>query len=283
MLTERVRVWRDAGGFEVVDGRRLFVHRRDGDGPALLLLHGFPSSSFDWRRLLELVPGRAAIAFDCLGFGLSEKPAGFEYTLAWQADAAEALVGDQPVYVVAHDMGTSVATELFARQVEGRGRLDIAGALLFNGSILLHLASPTAGQKLLRSRGGPLFAALNRERTFRAQFGRIFSRARPLAPDEAADQWALLAHDDGHRRLPETIVYMAERERFVDRWHGAVRDWPGELRLAWGLEDPVATPAVLAGLRELRPGVPVTELPGVGHYPQIEAPERLAAALPVSG
>lgn len=287
MLTPNVVRWRNAGSFDEVGGRRLYVHRRDGngDGPLLLLLHGFPSSSYDWRELLALRGGRdgyAALAFDFLGFGLSDKPAGIEYTLAWQADAAEELVrraGSRPVFVVAHDMGTSVATELFARELRDEGRLEIAGALLFNGSILLDRASPTVGQKLLRSRLGPLFARLTSQRSFRLQFGRIFSDAHPLSREEAADQWALLAHEGGHRIGHLLVNYMAERERFVDRWHGAVRDWPGALSLAWGLEDPVATPAVLDGLRALRPGVPVTELPGIGHYPQIERPDLIAGAL----
>ena len=72
---------------------------------------------------------------------------------------------------------------------------------------------------------------------------------------------------------------MAERERYTDRWHGAVRDWEGPLTFAWGMDDPVATPYVLAGLRELRPQAPVTELQGAGHYPQIEVPEQLAAVI----
>jgi pimeloyl-ACP methyl ester carboxylesterase len=282
MLTPNVERWRDAGGFEQVDGRTLYVQRREGDGPLLLLLHGFPSSSYDWRELLALRPQRAALAFDFLGFGLSDKPADVEYRLAWQADAAEELVrraGNPPVYVVAHDMGTSVATELFARELRGDGALDIRGALLFNGSILLDRASPTTGQKLLRSRLGPLFARLTTQRSFRLQFGRIFSAAHPLSRQEAEDQWALLAHDQGHRIGHLLVNYMAERERYVERWHGAFRDWPGRLSLAWGLEDPVATTAVLDGLRELRPGVPVRELPGIGHYPQLERPELIAAAL----
>ena len=282
MLTDRVCRWRDAGDFEEVAGRRLFVWRRDGEGPTLLLLHGFPSSSYDWRELLALRPANAALAFDCLGFGLSEKPAGHEYTLAWQADAAEELVrrsGSPKVFVVAHDMGTSVATELMARDLRGELEIEIGGALLFNGSMLLHLAKPTLGQRLLRSPLGPLAARLTTERGFRAQFSRVFSAEHPLSREEAADQWSLIAHNDGGRIGHLLVNYMAERERFTERWHGAIRDWPGPLTLTWGLKDPVARVEVLDGLRELRPGVEVMELPELAHYPQIEAPERVAASL----
>jgi len=280
VLTERVEEWRRAGAVEEVLGRRLYVHRREGeDSPLPLYLHGFPSSSYDWRALLELRPGRAALAFDFLGFGLSEKPRNHVYTLAWQADAAEELVrraGSPPVYLVAHDMGTSVATELLARDLRGELEMSLAGALLFNGSILLHLAKPTFGQRLLRGPLGPAFARLTSERTFRAQFGRIFSPEHPLSAAEAADQWSLIAAGGGQRIARRTIHYMDEREVLTERWHGAVRDWPGELRLAWGLRDPVARVEVLEGLKVLRPGVPTTELPDAGHYPQIECPERFA-------
>jgi pimeloyl-ACP methyl ester carboxylesterase len=282
VLTAPVEAWRDAGTFEEVAGRRLYVQRRDGEGPLLLLLHGFPSSSYDWRELLALRPRRAALAFDCLGFGLSDKPGDHTYTLAWQADAAEELVrraGSQPVFLVAHDMGTSIATELMARDLRGELEMDVRGALLFNGSMLLHLAKPTAGQKLLRSRLGPLASRLTTERGFRAQFSRVFSKEHPLSAAEAADQWSLIAHNGGGRIGHLLVNYMAERERFTERWHGAIRDWPGPLVLTWGMKDPVARVEVLEGLRELRPGVEAIELPELAHYPQIEAPEQIAASL----
>jgi pimeloyl-ACP methyl ester carboxylesterase len=283
VLTEGVERWRRAGTSEDVLGRQLHVHRREGtEAPLLLFLHGFPSSSYDWRKLFALRSGRAILAFDFLGFGLSEKPRDHVYTLAWQADAAEELVrraGSPPVFVVAHDMGTTVATELMARDLRGELDMRLTGALLFNGSILLHLATPTIGQRMLRSRLGPLFGRLTTERTFRAQFARIFSPGHPLSAEEAADQWSLLSHNGGQQIAHLTIHYMDERERFTDRWHGAFRDWPGPLTLAWGLHDPVAGPPVLDGLRALRPGMETIELPDAGHYPQIEQPDLISAAL----
>jgi pimeloyl-ACP methyl ester carboxylesterase len=284
LLTERVQRWREDGAIEEVHGRELFVRRRGGgDGVLLLFLHGFPSSSYDWRPLFEQRPaGEATLCFDCLGFGLSEKPRDHTYTLAWQADAAEELVrraGSPTVFVVGHDMGTSVATELMARDLRGELGMNMAGALLFNGSMLLRLANPTLGQKLLRSRLGPVFARLTNERGFRAQFARIFSAEHPLSDEEAADQWSLLTDNGGQRIAHLTIAYMAERERFTERWHGAIRDWPKPLTLAWGMQDPVAQVEVLRGLQELRPGVETIELPGAAHYPQIEQPALISAAL----
>lgn len=285
MLTERVERWREQGAIEEVLGRKLFVRRRGGgdERPLLLFLHGFPSSSYDWRSLLGLrPPGEATLCFDFLGFGLSEKPLDHTYTLAWQADATEELVrraGASRVYVIGHDMGTSVTTELMARDLRGELGFELSGALLFNGSMLLHLAKPTVGQRLLRSRLGPLFARLTNERGFRAQFSRIFSPAHPLTAEEAADQWSLLAVGGGRGIAHKTIHYMDERERFSERWHGAIRDWPGPLTFTWGMRDPVARVEVLRGLQELRPGAAVIELPELGHYPQVEDPAQIAAVL----
>jgi pimeloyl-ACP methyl ester carboxylesterase len=282
-LTARVEAWAAAGRSEAFRGHSIHVHAHDGDGPLLLLLHGFPSSSYDWRALLELESGRAALAFDFLGFGLSDKPRDHTYTLGWQADLTEELVArhgeGRRVFICAHDMGTSVATELFARDLAGKLGFEACGALLFNGSIIIERSSPTLAQRILRSWIGPVAARLTSERFFRRQFGSIFSPGHPLSEEEAADQWALITAADGHRIGHKLVAYMDERVVHAERWHGAIRDWPGPLSFAWGMLDPVATPDVLEGLRELRPQAPCTEFADLGHYPQIEDPQRLAAAL----
>jgi pimeloyl-ACP methyl ester carboxylesterase len=282
-LTERVREWERRGALEEFRGYSIHSFHRPGDDPALLFLHGFPSSSYDWRLLLDELPGREVLAFDFLGFGLSEKPPDHDYSLFWQADLTEELVrrhaGGRPVFVIAHDMGTSVANELMARDLEGRLEMEIAGIVLFNGSMVLEVASPTPAQRALRSRLGPLVARLSSERFFRHQFGSVFSASHPLSEEEAEDQWSLICHNGGRVIGHRTISYMDQREEHAGRWHGAIRDWSGELSLAWGQRDPVATTKVLAALRKLRPGVAVGELPELAHYPQLEDPRRLARIL----
>jgi pimeloyl-ACP methyl ester carboxylesterase len=282
-LTPRVADWARHGELATFNGRRIFINDRPGEGPPVLLLHGYPSSSFDWREQLQLLPERRLITFDFLGFGLSQKPPEQVYSLHMQADLVETIValrtGGGPIVLVAHDMGTSVATELLARDIEGRLPFALQSVLLFNGSMVLERASLTISQKLLRSRLGPLAARLSNERSFRLQFARIFSAAHPLSDSEAADQWALLAHDDGHRIIDKLTFYLHERMTFAPRWHGALRDWPGSLELAWAGRDPVCTEAVLEAVRELRPSAPLTRFPELGHYPQIEDPPSVAAVI----
>jgi pimeloyl-ACP methyl ester carboxylesterase len=282
-LTTRVATWRDRGSEQEFRGRRIHVFGRDGGEPLLLLLHGFPSSSYDWRPLLDRETDRAVLAPDFLGFGLSEKPRDHTYTLHWQADLVEELVRRRrerrAVFLVAHDMGTSVATELMARDIGGGLDMEVSGALLLNGSMIQGAASPTLGQRILRSPLGPLMSRLSSQRFFRQQFGSIFSPGHPLTEQEAEDQWTLICAGGGRTLNHKTIRYMEERFRYAERWHGALRDWQKPLALAWGMLDPVATPAVLDAVLELRPSAPVTRFEDLGHYPQIEDPTRVEDAL----
>jgi pimeloyl-ACP methyl ester carboxylesterase len=290
-LTSRALAWQRSGTFEQIEGRRIFVRERagrgtregDGDVSPVLLLHGYPSSSYDWRHAFDMLPGRRLLAFDFLGFGLSDKPRDHLYSLAGQADIAEALASrfaPSPIVIVAHDMGSSVATELLARDVEGKLTFELASALLFNASLVRERASLLWGQRLLLSRLGPLAARLTSEPGFRRQFGGIFSREHPLTRAEAADQWSLLAHNGGHRLLQRLIYYNHERVGAPGkRWHAALRDWPGRLGLAWAEHDPICTEAVLQAVLSLRPHAELTRLPGLGHYPQIEDPAAAIDAI----
>ncbi len=277
-LTPRTSAWQRAGALTTIAGHQIFVRERDGapDRPPVLFLHGYPSSSYDWRHALQRLGDRRLIVFDFLGFGLSQKPRGQLYSLLTQADIVERIAArfaGEAVILVAHDMGSSVATELLARDLEHRLSFELRSVLLFNASLVLERASLTVAQKMLRSRLGPFAARMTTKPGFQWQFGQLFSRQHPLSEQEAADQWSLLAYNNGHRQLHRLIFYLHERVTYAARWKGALRDWPGRLELAWAELDPICTEAVLQAVLELRPHAPLTRLPDLGHYPQLEDPE----------
>jgi pimeloyl-ACP methyl ester carboxylesterase len=155
---------------------------------------------------------------------------------------------------------------------------ELQKVVLSNRSVILRRASLRPVQKLLRGPLGPLAARLSSKTMFGREFARLFSVDHPLSAEEADAQWTLMSYNGGHRIAHLLISYLDERERYADRWHGAVRDWPKPLSFLWALDDPVATTNVLDGLRELRPAADVVELPGVGHYPQVEVPDVFARA-----
>ncbi len=279
MLPPSVQQWCDGGRFLDTSAGRIFVRSGAGTGPTVLLLHGFPSSSYDWRAVAPLLAGRAWVTLDFLGFGLSDKPRR-PNSLLRQADLVTEVLDrtvQGPVVMIAHDMGTSVATELLARDVEGALPFELRAAVLTNGSVILERASLRPSQKVLRGPLGPVLSRLTGRAGFVRGFARLFSADHPLSAQEAEAQWALLAHNDGHRMMHLLCAYLDERVRYAQRWHGAITAWDKPVSFLWGLDDPVATVNVLAGLRELRPAAQVAELPGVGHYPQVEVPEVFAA------
>ena len=78
--------------------------------------------------------------------------------------------------------------------------------------------------------------------------------------------------EGGHRLAHELIRYMSERVRNRQRWVDALRDACCPLALINGSADPVSGAHMVARYRELVGTGYIAELPGVGHYPQVEAP-----------
>lgn len=257
------------------------VHVVD-EGPrsdeAVVLLHGFPESSFDFRAVIDgLAPETRVVAADFLGFGLSDKPFPHSYSLFEQADVIEVVLrtlGVRKAHLVAHDMGTSVAAELAARLRLGLLGVELASLLMTNGSVYIEMAALTPSQKLLRLPGiGSVFARLASYPVFRAQARRIITR--PLEDAALRDMFDLMVHDGGRVVLPSLIGYIAERYRFAERWCGALRELDVPTRVVWGQRDPVAVAAIGERLLREMPRARIERLDDVGHFTPLEAPEEL--------
>ncbi len=271
--------WRARGDTFEWRGHRIF-YRVEGQGEPLLLIHGFPTASWDWCAMWPALAARyRVLTLDMIGFGFSAKPKHFYYAITSQADLYEAFLARERVssyFLVAHDYGLTVAQELLARERNPRAR--IRRACLLNGGAFPETHRATRTQKLLASSLGPVLARLSSYRTFAAQMRAIWG-ATPPAEAELRGMWQLVTESDGMAIMPKLIDYMRQRRRYRERWVGALATTTVPVRLIDGLADPISGAHMVARYRELVPKPDVVELPAVGHYPQVEAPDAVLAAV----
>ena len=288
MTASTVAEWAALGQHRTLAGHSIFTLDappvdEERDEP-LLVLHGFPSSSYDFASVLDdLRRTRRVLLLDFLGYGLSDKP-DQPYTLAEQADIVEAFtaaLGVDQLALLSHDMGDTVGGELLARHTEGRWPVEITRRVLTNGSIYIGMAQLSPGQQLLLAMPDEIMStndALDAA-SIRAGLAATFSPSSSVCDAELEAQWELIARSDGHRLLPRLIRYIEERRRDEARYTGAIETHASPLHVVWGVDDPIAVVAMTERLRAARPHLTVELLDGVGHYPMIEAPDRFAAAV----
>ena len=266
--------WEVQGEDFLFDGHRL-RYWEAGEGEPLLLIHGFPSGSWDWHYIWRALAGRyRVIACDMLGFGFSAKPRDHTYSLLQQADIQQVLLrhlGVEHYHVLAHDYGDSVAQELLARDAQGPSRLQ--SMCFLNGGLFPETHRPVLLQKLLMSPIGFLIGRRFSRKRLGATFGRVFGPNTQPSEAELDAFWPMIAYNDGPAVMHRLIHYMAERPVHRDRWVGTMQKTAVPLRVIDGAEDPISGAHMVERYRELIPNADTVLLRGIGHYPQVEAPE----------
>jgi pimeloyl-ACP methyl ester carboxylesterase len=249
-----------------------------GQGEPLLLIHGFPTASWDWHYLWQPLAQRyRVIACDMLGFGDSAKPINHTYSLLEQADLQQALLAhlqvEQPVHVLAHDYGDSVAQELLARHCEDR--LEIASCVFLNGGLFPETHRPVLMQKLLLSPLGWMIGRAFTRDALVKSFRQIFGPQTRPTESELDDFWSLVDSNRGPRIMHKLISYIPERRVQRDRWVAAMQRGEVPMRVIDGEVDPISGAHMVERYRELIPDADTVLLPGIGHYPQTEAPVQV--------
>ncbi|MEM9930891.1 MAG: alpha/beta hydrolase [Bacteroidota bacterium] len=267
---------------------RIFV-LDEGDASAtpdqtLLLIHGFPESSFSFHKVLEGLSQRFSriILLDMPGYGLSAKPSdGYSYSLIEQADVMIQVwqqLGITGGHLLGHDMGTSIATEICARFV--RQQLPLPDGLLSvtltNGSMVMAFSKLRITQKLLlRERWGPGISRLMTRSILGHQVRSAHGNDH-LSEEDIDLLWENIKLENGHHRSYQLIKYIRDRYRFEEsRWLPSLAALDIPVHLCWGVDDRVAIIEMAEHLkREIVPQATFTRLEGVGHFGQLAEPEE---------
>ncbi|HXA41839.1 MAG TPA: alpha/beta hydrolase [Candidatus Solibacter sp.] len=255
-----------------------------GQGPWMTLIHGFPTSSWDWAPIAGALASKyRLLTFDLLGFGDSDKPSGHDFSAFEQADIVEALwrqFGVSETRLVGHDVGMTVALELLARQDEGKLATRMTDLTLLNGGVYAAHHRPRRVQVWLqRPVIGALIASRMSEGRFASGFARIFAPEHQPTPGELHEHWLSVARRNGSKNYHRLIKYIPERRVNAKRWEGTAETSTTPIRYVWGMVDPVSGAHMAKAIKDRRSGADFVELADVGHYPQLEAPDRVAAAI----
>lgn len=283
--------WYQGGHYFVHHSHPIF-YRLGGHGQpgeTLLLIHGFPTSSWDWHRLWPHLCERfsTVIAADLIGFGYSAKPRDYEYRIHDWADLQEHLLRELHVtryHIVAHNIGDNIAQELLARQqdlIEFNKPVasKIESICLLNGGLFVEMQRPTLMHKLLNSRVGPMLARFFTESRFNQAFSKVFGPHTKPNRDELAEFWAQVACNGGASIGHRLVGYIQEREEYRNRWVQALVQARLPIRLIDGLADQMSGAHMVDYYRQMMPRPDVVTLPEIGHYPHIEAPRETLAAI----
>ncbi|MHA7652430.1 alpha/beta fold hydrolase [Mycobacterium sp. ML4] len=266
----------------------VFLRRYGTPGkPALVCVHGFPTSSIDYYPLArELKDEFEIFALDFPGYGVSDKPPE-PYVYSLYDDARLLVHAITQVWrltdyrMITHDRGCSVGMIAIGLLAE-KSSLP-ADLIITNGNIYLPLSNLTAFQTaLLNDETGRATAAETTPELLAVGLGfTTFMPRRTLDNPEIAALAQCFAFNDGIRVLPDTIQYLHERAADEKSWLEGISKLKLDTTLVWGLHDTVA-PLRVANhvwqtyLRHMPGRSRYWVVPGADHYLQCDAPAELA-------
>jgi haloalkane dehalogenase len=265
---------------------RIHVHERQGEGPAIVLMHGFPDNHHLYDRLVPHLPGRHVVAFDFLGWGESDKPAKYDYTFANQEGDLDAVVtglGLDRVLLVVHDASGPAGINWGLDHPQ-----SVAGIVALNTFYSLLADAPPKPPEAIRLFSDPNYARLTKHfaespREFRWLYD--FQVGGFILKSDVRKKFVPLLYRQFEAK-PSTLgpflelntdlnaAVVANTQRTAE-----LGSFPAPVRFAFGEQDRYLDPALARGLATLFPRGEVTLINGAGHFPQLDAPKDTAAAI----
>jgi pimeloyl-ACP methyl ester carboxylesterase len=270
--------------FAHLDQHRLYVREYDGEDPPIVVMHGFPDNLHLYDRLVpRLSPPRRVIAFDFLGWGASDKPAGYPYTAANQVLDLNAVLEHlklERVVLVVHDASGPPGITWALTQPE-----RVEGLVLLNTyySDMPTLRAPEViwllSTPLVRSIARPLSQLFGNwlfRRMFRWQVGKFFR------DDEVRNEFLPLLYQQFDTTPSALPAFFRLNEDLLDTVRAGTKMAPKlkafrrPVRIIFGAADPYLNQGVARSFHELFPTSELFLLPGARHFVQMDEPEEVA-------
>lgn len=275
--------WQHSGEYFTYQQHKVFYHdTKDVDKEPIIMLHGFPSSSWDWHFLWSSLNNNyRLITIDMIGFGFSDKPKDMNYSIAEQANLVEALLKQLNVkhaHFLVHDYGTYVAQELMSRKMDNERsttNVELNSLTILNGPTSQEELKLRLIQKALTSPIGGIISNFSTAYVFKLNFSPIFGKNTRPSKQDLIDFWYVIEQQNGQRISHKLMHYYKEGFQYQTRWLNALQNSNIPILHISGLADPVAGKSMIEQFKVDVPNAQVITLHEIGHYPHVESPEQV--------
>ncbi len=269
-----------ARGVETGDGVQHYVD--EGQGPAVMLVHGTPTWAFEWRHVIAgLRGGHRVVAPDHLGFGLSDRPAAARYRPEDHARRfrrfMDLVCPDGPVTLVVHDFGGPIALDWALDHPHRLAHLVITNSWMwpFDDDPSMRRKAAMAGGAL----GRWLYRRLNA--SLRLIMPSAYGDRRKLTPAIHAQYLAVFPDADARERVLFSLAQalLGSSAFYADLWRRRDRLAGVDVQLLWGTRDSAFPRAMLERWIDAVPHAVVTRFDDAGHWPHEESPAEYVEAV----
>lgn len=276
-MDSEIKQWLEKGKIFDFNGHKIF-YLQEGAGDNLLLIHGYPYSSFEWKAIWgELTKKYSVIAFDLLGMGFSDKPKNHIYSFHEHAEIVNRLLQNLNItetHILSHDLGVSVVQELIALDKESKNNFKIDSSAFLNGGLFMDRYQPRLIQKLLSQSPdffGKLLSKIIPKRAVNKSVRELFGTETQPTEEYLDKQWEILNYNNG-----KEIAYLIgrlvfEKNNHQTRWIEAMQTTEIPMCFINGPADPNSGIEMANRYKELIPNPKVYFLgKKIGHWGHLE-------------
>jgi haloalkane dehalogenase len=251
----------------------------EGKGDVILFVHGTPSWSFDFRKIILHFKDRfRCIAVDHIGFGLSDKPQHYPYKTGQHAENLEAFVQHlnlSNITLVLHDFGGPIGMQFATKYPEKIKQVVVLNSWLWNTE---NEAEFRKMKGILRS---PLLPFLYLNLNFSARFLMPGSFGNHKLSARFRKQYTspFRHRADRYGTLGFAKSLISDQNYFQSLWNSCDSLQNKNFLIIWGMADKFLTPTYLRKWQSRFPSAKTVELQGCGHFPQEEIPDKVNDAI----
>ena len=276
--------WKERGKFYTISNKQIFVIDEGEYAETIVILHGYPTSSYDYSRVLpELTKHFRVVIHDHLGFGFSDKVFDYYFTSVDQADYILEFckqLGLKNITFLGHDYGTAIVQEILARKNANVLGLQIKEFIYCNGNLPINHSNFLDTKDSLKSEfSKKIITMLASFGVYKKTMKEIFFDNANITDEELKQMWLQLEYNHGRKVINFIYNYLRERKIFWNRWSLAIQETTVPIRIIWGKKDPLVDEIIPLNLANKVQANNIHWINDAGHFPMLEKPKEFISAV----